>query len=215
MSVTKHLISVVDGSSQPSFSDRALLAVQIGVANLVGGGAGQSVTTTVIFNEATFPCAQASGTATFSGNPTANDTLTLNGTAITFVASGATGNQVNIGTTLAATLANLLAFAAASADAQLVKFSYGVSGSVFNIYAAAAGTAGNALTLAKSSTAITLSAATLTGGSASYFVHVQPRQDAVAYVTNLKIDRFDVVLTPRLAANTLAVGTFDVLALVA
>lgn len=214
MSITKHSMSVLDGSSASSFTERSLLAFQMNVAN-AGGGAGVSVTTTVIFGEATLPCTQASGTATFSTNPTASDTLTLNGTAITFVASGAVAPQVNIGTTLAITLANLLAMCAASADAQLVKFFYNVTGSVFNIAAAAGGTGGNALTLAKSSTAITLSAATLAGGSASYFVYVQPKQDAVCFVTNQKIDRFDVVITPRLAANSLVAGTFDVMALVA
>lgn len=213
MSITKRGLQVLDLSTG-QVSDKTILAFMSGVANLVGGGAGQSITTTVILGEASLPCAQAAGSATFSGNPTAADTLTLNGTAITFVASGAVAPQVNIGASLAVTLANLLAMCAASADAQLVKFSYGVAGSVFNIYAAAAGTAGNALTLAKSSTAITLSAATLAGGTAPYMVLVQPNQDACYFVTNKKIDRFDVVLTPRLAANTLAVGTFDALVVI-
>jgi hypothetical protein len=113
----------------------------------------------------------ASGTATFAGQPTAADTLTIAGSAITFVASGATGLQVNIGSSLAVTLSNLLAFLLASADTGLVKCSYSLSGSVLKITAnqfvssgANAGTAGNALTLAKTSTNITLSGATLAGG---------------------------------------------------
>lgn len=42
----------------------------------------------------------------FSGQPAANDRLVIGTTTFTFVASGATGNQINIGANLAATLAN-------------------------------------------------------------------------------------------------------------
>lgn len=45
---------------------------------------------------------------------------------------------------------------------------------------------------------------------AKYAVSITPSQDAVAYVTNKTNSGFNVVLSPRLAANTLAVGTFDV-----
>ena len=43
-----------------------------------------------------------------------------------------------------------------------------------------------------------------------YTVQVTPNQDAVAFVTNKTSTGFDVTLSPRLAANTLAAGTFDV-----
>lgn len=210
MSVAKHTTLKVDGSHAAAIAGYVTYGYQYNVANAAAGGAGQSVTTTVTFAEKILPCSQAVGTATFSGNPANNDTLTIGGTAITFVTSGATGNQVNIGATLAATLASLLSLLRASADANLVKFVYGVSGSRLNFDAATPGDGGNALTLAKSSTAITLSAATLAGGAGNYTVQVTPNQDATAYVTNKKPDRFDVVLTSRLAANTLAAGTFDV-----
>lgn len=39
-------------------------------------------------------------------------------------------------------------------------------------------------------------------------VTVDPRQDATWYTTNYTATTFDVVMTPRLAANTLAAGTF-------
>ena len=45
---------------------------------------------------------------------------------------------------------------------------------------------------------------------ASYTVLVQPNQDATAFVTSKTATGFSVTLTPRLAANTLAAGTFDV-----
>lgn len=107
----------------------------------------------------------AIGSYTFAGQPAANDTITINGTVVTFVASGATGNQVNIGASLTVTLASLLAFLSASADVQLVKFTYIVVGSVLYLTAVTAGTGGNALTIAKVGTNITVSGATLAGGS--------------------------------------------------
>jgi hypothetical protein len=110
--------------------------------------------------------AAATGNISFSGQPTASDTITIAGTAVTFVASGATGNQVNIGANITATLAALLTFLQASSDVNLVKCTYAVVGSQLNITAAAVGTAGNALTLAKTGTVETVSGATLTGGVA-------------------------------------------------
>lgn len=108
----------------------------------------------------------ATGSATFSANPAANDTLTIDGTAITFVASGATGNEVNIGADLAHTLTSLLSFLNASTDANLSLMTYSVIGDVLYIASKATGTTGNAYTLAKSSTAIAVSGAALAGGVA-------------------------------------------------
>lgn len=110
----------------------------------------------------------ATGSATFSGQPTAGDTITLNGSAVTFVSAITTGLQILIGANLPATLAAAVAFLSGSADTQLVKFTYATDGATkLNFTAAATGTAGNALTLAKTSTAITLSGATLSGGAAA------------------------------------------------
>lgn len=109
----------------------------------------------------------ASGSVTFVSNPTATTTLTLNGTAITFVASGATGNQVLVGANLATTLSSLLALLQTSTDTQLVKFRSAVVGSQLNLTATTLGTGGNALTLATTVTGATTSGATLTGGVAA------------------------------------------------
>lgn len=46
-----------------------------------------------------------------------------------------------------------------------------------------------------------------------YQVFATPNQDAVAHVTNKTAMGFDLVLRPRLATDTLAVGTVDVLVL--
>lgn len=48
---------------------------------------------------------------------------------------------------------------------------------------------------------------------ANYAAIVMPNQDAVAYVASKTQAGFNVVLNPRLAANTLSSGTFDVLIL--
>ena len=109
----------------------------------------------------------AAGSIAFTGQPTANQTITLNGTVITFVASGATGSQVNIGGSLTATLAALLTFLQGSADTQLVKFSYAVNGNTLGLTAVTAGTSGNALTIATNVTGATPSGATLSGGLAA------------------------------------------------
>lgn len=49
---------------------------------------------------------QASGWVKFSGNPAAGSTLVINGATLTFVASGATGDQANIGDSLNQTVVN-------------------------------------------------------------------------------------------------------------
>ena len=57
-------------------------------------------------------------------------------------------------------------------------------------------------------TAIAVAAGAL---PASYNVQVTPGQDCTAYVSGKTQSGFNVTLTPRLAGNTLAIGTFDVL----
>ncbi len=52
---------------------------------------------------------QAEGRIMFDGNPSINDTLTINGVTFTFVAAAATDNEVTIGASRVATLANLAA----------------------------------------------------------------------------------------------------------
>lgn len=109
--------------------------------------------------------AKASGTITFTGAPTANDTCSINGVTFTAVASGATGNQFNIsGTNTSA--ANLAAAINASASAAVsgVVTAAAVAG-VVTVTAVTAGKGGNSLTLSTSLTNTTASASTLTGGA--------------------------------------------------
>lgn len=126
----------------------------------------QSGTTGALSTLSFLTAPTATGSFTFAVNPTNLDTITLNGTAVTFVTGTPVGNQVLISTVdLAGTLANLLLFLNASADVQLVKFHYFVVGSALYVEAATTGAGGDALTLAKSSVNVTLSAATLLGGT--------------------------------------------------
>jgi hypothetical protein len=65
-----------------------------------------------------------SKTITLNVNPTVGDTIVVNGTSIAVVASGATGNQINLGADVVFTTANLLALLQGSSDANLVKSTY-------------------------------------------------------------------------------------------
>lgn len=51
MAIVKNHASVLDGSIGGPFSDRMIVGQQLGVANLIGGGAGAAVVTAVAFSE--------------------------------------------------------------------------------------------------------------------------------------------------------------------
>ena len=110
---------------------------------------------------------KASGYVNFTANPTATTTLTIGGTALTAIASGATAAQFNIGATLALTLANLLSTLNTSTDSNIVQNTYSVVGTQLVITSKTAGVAGNATTLATTITSATVSGATLSGGLAA------------------------------------------------
>ncbi len=109
---------------------------------------------------------QADGQIVFGSNPANNDTLTINGTTITFTTGTATGNQVHIAGSKELTASALQTFLAASTNAGLAACTYTTTGAVTIVKAKVHGTAGNAYTFTKSSSAITLtpSGGTLSGG---------------------------------------------------
>jgi hypothetical protein len=124
--------------------------------------------TTGIASSFNYTAASAAvGNAAFSGQPAPADTLTLGGTAITFVSALTTGIQCLIGTNLAATLANLATLVNGSADVNLVKFKAVVNPLNIAVYfvAKTPGIGGNSLTMAKLSTVITLT--NMAGATAS------------------------------------------------
>lgn len=123
----------------------------------------------VVSSSTTGAGTKAAGTITFTAtNPTpTTDTITVNGTLITFVSGTPSGSQVKIGTTSTDTAANLAAFLTASVDVNISLMTYSRNGLVITATAIVSGTAGNAYTLVKSSTQISVSGATLTGGAAA------------------------------------------------
>ena len=107
----------------------------------------------------------ASGSITFTANPSAGHTITLNGITWTFVASGATGQQTNIGASLAATLTQLATDLNASVNASLTVASYsGSTGTKLVATYKTTGATGNTYTLASGNANGVVSGATLAGG---------------------------------------------------
>lgn len=107
--------------------------------------------------------ASATGSVTFAvAPPAADDTVTINGDVITFVAANPVGMQVLTGATLAATAVNLANFIN---DTPSLGVKATAANSVTTIRAAGAGAGGNAITLAKNGANITVSGGTLTGGT--------------------------------------------------
>ena len=113
----------------------------------------------------------ATGNITFSAQPIVNSTVTINGVVFTFVASGATGAQSNIGGTLTLTLSNLATVLNASVNASVTPATYGSNATQLTVVHDTLGTTGNAFTLAASTSPVsngTVSGATLSGGANSH-----------------------------------------------
>jgi hypothetical protein len=108
----------------------------------------------------------ATGTYTFTTNPTNNQTIILNGVTWTFKTSGATGTQTNIQATVQATVYQLVTDLTNSANGSIDVANYSASGLVVRITYGSVGTAGNAYTLAAGTYGGAVSGATLTGGLA-------------------------------------------------
>jgi len=105
----------------------------------------------------------AVGKLTCTGNGTAGDTIVIGNVTLTVVASGATGNQVNVGASPSAFATNIGA-KINSSSSFIGMVTASVVGAVVTITAYIPGTIGNGLQLSESSTSITLTQA-FTGGS--------------------------------------------------
>jgi len=107
----------------------------------------------------------ATGDITFTANPSATHTITINGVVWTFVASGATGTQTNIGANLAATLTQLATDLNASVNASITPVTYAnVGGTKLGFTHDTLGAAGNSFTIASGNANGVASGATLSGG---------------------------------------------------
>jgi hypothetical protein len=107
----------------------------------------------------------ASGTLTFSVNPTSGENIILNGVTWTFVPSGASGNETNIQGSLAATLTQLAADLNASLNAEIALATYAATATVLEITYATVGAAGNAYTLNGGTSGAVPSGTSLQGGT--------------------------------------------------
>ena len=113
---------------------------------------------------------KASGFITVAGTATNGHTLTINGTVFTFATSPSGASQIGLGSS-AANLASLIQAAlAASVDTNVVKATYTLHPGTptrIDIIDNTPGTSGNSFTLATNETNLTLSGATLSGGTGS------------------------------------------------
>lgn len=108
---------------------------------------------------------RATGTLTFGVNPTAAETINVNGVTYTFVAFPIVDTDVLIGASAADTAINLANVLATSGDPLIVVANYTASGGIISITYSVDGVVGNAFTLNDSSGGnVTRSAATLLGG---------------------------------------------------
>lgn len=116
----------------------------------------------------------ATGHIDFTAQPSATETVTIDGDAYTFVSGVSAADDVNIGADLAETLSNLVAainagtgdgsaYGSGTAAHPSVYAYKGVAGRV-NFVARTAGATGNSLTLATTVTGATASDSNLTGG---------------------------------------------------
>lgn len=119
--------------------------------------AGTSISCTSIKTDAFEQLATGVGTTSKGnvsvkpGNLSVNDTITLNGVAITAVASGATGNQINIGASEALTAANLNTFINANSAALTMTSTVDAAqNTTVDLVSTLPGIVGNATTLAVS-----------------------------------------------------------------
>lgn len=161
-------LGAVDATAQGALSSQTSVItanrdsyLQLGVsAGNPGGARGVSnVTATDSVGTA------ATGTLTFSGQPTAADTVTIGSTSIEFVASAPTGAEVLIGADATATAQALKAYINTNTSTLLVTASGDAT--VLTLTANTTGVAGNSIALAKSGTVPVLSGATLAGGAAA------------------------------------------------
>ena len=116
---------------------------------------------------------------TFSQQPVDGNTLVINGATLTFKATGAVGDQANIGQTLGDTIVNAVTALNASVTAGFSVITYkasppspgglpqGSGADTILMSVDAPGTAGNALAITSGPPGMTKSAGTMLGGAAA------------------------------------------------
>ena len=118
---------------------------------------------TAIFGDPVSTQVKADGTITFSANPSATNTITMNGVTYTFISGSSSGTDIQIKASLSLTLDEVVTVLNASVNASISAATYSKVGTTqLKAEYDTAGTTGNAYTLAASHG--TVSAATLEGG---------------------------------------------------
>lgn len=108
--------------------------------------------------------AKATGTFTFTANPTAGHTISVDGVTLTFVASSANENQITIAGTKALTLNNIRTIVDAHSVLGGLVTSADDDTSVVTLTAKRAGAGGNAIELSSGNANAVASGATMSGG---------------------------------------------------
>lgn len=154
----------------------------------------------------------ARGYIHFNANPTNTDTITLNGATWTFVTSGATGNETNIGADLQATLTQLVTDLQGSADTNIDDATYSQNGDRLLIDHDTADASGNAYTLAQALTvAAKLSGATLAGGGLIEHtfhsgVATLPSMSKELQLTDLQASENPFIIHQKVRYNSMEIG---------
>jgi hypothetical protein len=130
--------------------------------------AGGTATTQAIAAVATVVSVAATGSFTFTDNPSDGETLVINGVTWTFKTTASGSAETQIQSTLAGTISQLAADLSASSNASLTVASYSAQPAQLLIAYDTTGTGGNAYTIVVGSgTPATASGATLAGGTTS------------------------------------------------
>lgn len=153
--------------------------------------------------------AVASGTILIATNPSNGDTIVVNGVTITFKTSASSAYEVTIGGSAAATATALAAVLNASTDPAIAAAQYTVASATVTVTFGAKlfgasgvkGTEGNEFTLAAGTAGakVTLSGATLTGGS-------EPTAKTVSVNTAIGTDLLTIAKELRLHPTSKAAG---------
>lgn len=106
----------------------------------------------------------ATGTITVASIPLITDTLTVNGQVFTFAATQTSATTIPIGATVGASAANIVAVLNSSDVTAVVQANYVANAAVITVTNDVGGVVGNAFTLARVGTSLTIATATLTGG---------------------------------------------------
>ena len=165
------MVSTTDGYTQTDYASKVKQPTDWGnaelahIENFFAGLRTGRTTGTLYADVASAGLVAATGTATLA-SVVATDKLTINGVDFTAVASGATGNQFNVGVDDTATAANLAAAVNASTTSLVQGYVTATSAAaVVTVTAMMPGLCGNTQTLAQTGGHITLSASRLTGGT--------------------------------------------------